>query len=133
MPQFQDHYKVLGLSRRDNPDAATIKSAYRQQALIWHPDKNKDPNVTEIIKTINTAHEVLSDPRKRHQYDIQFDFIEFSQRFDSSDFQARWNNNATKDTHKHYSSDYSWTQGQWQEMGGFPKGRARSSAFSNAH
>ncbi|NTU47184.1 DnaJ domain-containing protein [Candidatus Roizmanbacteria bacterium] len=62
-----DYYKILGLSK--SASEAEIKSAYRKQALEWHPDRNKSPEATEKFKEINKAYEVLSDPQKRQMYD----------------------------------------------------------------
>ncbi|XP_048208185.1 LOW QUALITY PROTEIN: dnaJ homolog subfamily C member 5G [Perognathus longimembris pacificus] len=42
----------------------------RRLALKYHPDKNPDnPQAAEIFKEINTAHAILSDPKKREIYD----------------------------------------------------------------
>uniref|UniRef100_A0A8C2P2J4 DnaJ heat shock protein family (Hsp40) member C5 gamma n=1 Tax=Capra hircus TaxID=9925 RepID=A0A8C2P2J4_CAPHI len=42
----------------------------RRLALKYHPDKNPgDAQAAEIFKEINTAHAVLSDPKKRKIYD----------------------------------------------------------------
>jgi len=63
-----NHYTVLGLLR--NATLTEIKKAYRKLALKLHPDKNPgDDGAAEKFKIINEAHEVLSDPDKRHQYD----------------------------------------------------------------
>lgn len=62
-----DYYEVLGVSK--NASDQEIKTAYRRQALKWHPDRNKSPEATEKFKQINKAFEVLSDPQKRQLYD----------------------------------------------------------------
>lgn len=62
------YYDLLGVA----PDAeeATIKKAYRRQALKYHPDRNPDnPEAEEKFKAIAAAYEVLTDSEKRAVYD----------------------------------------------------------------
>ncbi|ASI13518.1 molecular chaperone DnaJ [Candidatus Mancarchaeum acidiphilum] len=63
----KDYYSILGVSK--NASQEDIKSAYRQLALKYHPDRNKDPSAEEKFKEINEAYAVLSNPEKRKQYD----------------------------------------------------------------
>ena len=63
--EYKDYYKILGVNR--DADEKEIKSAYRQLALKYHPDKN--PDSEEHFKEINEAYEVLGDPEKRSKYD----------------------------------------------------------------
>ena len=63
----RDYYEILGLSRDANSEE--IKKAFRQQALKYHPDKNKDPDASERFKEVNEAYQVLSNPEKKSQYD----------------------------------------------------------------
>jgi len=62
-----DYYDILGVSK--NASAQEIKTAYRKQALKWHPDRNKSSDATEKFKEINKAFEVISDPKKKEVYD----------------------------------------------------------------
>jgi molecular chaperone DnaJ len=67
-----DHYGVLGVSRDASPEE--IKRAYRRAAREHHPDANQgDPAAEARFKEIVRAYEVLSDPGKRHQYDLYGD------------------------------------------------------------
>lgn len=62
-------YDILGVSRDD--DHATIKSAYRKLALKYHPDRNPgDRDAEERFKEITQAYEILSDPDRRHRFDM---------------------------------------------------------------
>ena len=62
-----DYYELLGISK--GASDAELKSAYRKQALKWHPDRNKEAGATEKFKEINHAYEVLSDQKKKSMYD----------------------------------------------------------------
>ncbi len=63
----QTYYDILGVSQKATD--AEIKSAYRKQALKWHPDRNKESGAEEKFKEVTKAYEVLSDPQKKSQYD----------------------------------------------------------------
>lgn len=63
-----DLYEILGVKRDANDNE--IKAAYRKLALKWHPDKHKgDLEAEKKFKEINVAYEILSDKKKRQQYD----------------------------------------------------------------
>jgi len=61
-----DYYRVLQVDQAANQ--LVIQAAYRVLAQIFHPDVSGDD--TEM-KRINAAWEVLGDPRRRKQYDIE--------------------------------------------------------------
>ena len=64
----KDLYGVLGLSK--GAPADEIKKAYRKLAREHHPDRNPgDAAAEERFKEIQTAYDVLSDPKKRKAYD----------------------------------------------------------------
>src|SRR6202451_1315258 len=68
MASRPDYYKTLGVDKRATPDE--IKKAYRKLARKYHPDRNPDDKQAEArFKEISQAHDVLSDPEKRKQYD----------------------------------------------------------------
>src|ERR671910_877657 len=64
----KDFYAVLGVSK--DASAADIKKAYRKLAQQHHPDANKgDKASEERFKEVGRAYAVLSDPKKRAEYD----------------------------------------------------------------
>src|SRR6201992_2120456 len=64
----KDYYKVLGVPK--TAKAEEIKSSYRKLARKYHPDANKgDRDAEERFKEISEAHDVLSDEKKRKEYD----------------------------------------------------------------
>ena len=63
----RDYYDILGVSK--NLSKEEIKKTYRKLALKYHPDKNKSPDAEEKFKEISEAYGVLSDDKKREQYD----------------------------------------------------------------
>ncbi len=63
----RDYYQVLGVGRRSSDEE--IKKAFRKLAMEYHPDRNKDAGASERFKEINEAYQVLSDSKKRRNYD----------------------------------------------------------------
>jgi len=68
---FKDYYKILGVSQ--SVDDATIKRAYREMSMKWHPDRNPSVNVTAIMQDINEAYAILKDVAKRSRYNIEYE------------------------------------------------------------
>ncbi len=64
----KDFYKTLGVDKKAAPDE--IKKKYRALARELHPDKTKGDSVKEEkFKGISEAYEILSDSKKRAEYD----------------------------------------------------------------
>ena len=65
------HYDNLKVAR--NAPSEVIRAAYKVLAQRYHPDKNPSPDAQRIMKTINEAYYVLSDPRRRAAHDAWID------------------------------------------------------------
>ena len=61
-----DYYQILGINENASQDE--IKKAYKKLAMKNHPDRGGD---TKKFQEISQAHDTLSDPQKRQQYDAQ--------------------------------------------------------------
>lgn len=64
---MNDYYEILGVSRDASQD--DIKKAYRKKARQLHPDY-AGAESEEAFKELSVAYETLSDPNKRHMYDL---------------------------------------------------------------
>ncbi|KAJ3183761.1 hypothetical protein HDU87_005877 [Geranomyces variabilis] len=71
-PAAVDYYAVLNVDRAASEEE--IKNAFRRLALIFHPDKThlqEDKLAAERkFEKIQKAHDILSNPAKRHIYDL---------------------------------------------------------------
>ena len=64
----RDYYEVLGVDKGASADQ--IKSAYRKQAVKYHPDKNKgDKAAEDKFKEASEAYHVLSNSERKQNYD----------------------------------------------------------------
>ena len=68
MGRSKDLYGLLGLPREAPQE--DIRRAHRRLVREYHPDANPgDDSAEERFKEVQYAYEVLSDPRKRREYD----------------------------------------------------------------
>jgi hypothetical protein len=54
-------FKLLDIDRTD--DKEIIKKAFKKQARLYHPDKNKNPGAEDKFKEINEAYQTITKPR----------------------------------------------------------------------
>lgn len=67
--ELKDLYRILGVNENASKDE--IKKAFRKLAVKYHPDKVKgNKQAEERFKEINEAHQILSNEKKRQQYDF---------------------------------------------------------------
>lgn len=75
MAEKRDYYDILGIKKGATDDE--IKKAYRKQAMKHHPDRvggtstdsAQAKEAEERFKEANEAYQILSDAKKRKQYD----------------------------------------------------------------
>jgi hypothetical protein len=77
-PYAADHYELLRLSPGAEPE--TVERVYRKLAKRFHPD-NPETGDAETFLRIAEAYRVLSDPRKRLEYDAERIATRHSPRF----------------------------------------------------
>lgn len=71
----KDYYKILGITDEERKLKGeefkkVLKKKYRKLAAKYHPDKNQgDKSAEEKFKEVNEANEILSDDKKRAEYD----------------------------------------------------------------
>lgn len=66
---MENLYNILGVA----PNASTddIKKRYRSLAMRFHPDRNSEEGAEARFNAIQQAYEVLTDARRRAEYDQQ--------------------------------------------------------------
>jgi DnaJ-class molecular chaperone len=62
-----DPYKVLGVSKTANDEE--IRKAYKKLVRANHPDVDPSPEAARRFKDVTQAHEILSDAKRRSNYD----------------------------------------------------------------
>lgn len=67
---FVDHYETLHLSQ--NADAETVERVYRMLAKRYHPD-NSESGDADLFRDVQEAYEILVDPERRAEFDVQYD------------------------------------------------------------
>ena len=67
---IKDYYLILDISYPSSQEE--IKTAFRRQAMRWHPDKNIGKDTNAIMQDIVEAYEVLINPVAKQLYDSEY-------------------------------------------------------------
>lgn len=67
---FKDYYSILEVD--ENATQEEIKSAFKKQALKWHPDRNPGQDTTQRMQEINEAYLILKDTDARIRYNKEY-------------------------------------------------------------
>ena len=87
-PTTRNYYKILGITQKTSK--ADIKKRYRELARKYHPDTNAGSKTAEDkFKIVAEAYEVLSDAKKRKEYDRQQSYQKRAPRRPTG--QPNWN------------------------------------------
>lgn len=80
---FKDHYKILEVNFTSSEEE--IKKSYRRLSLKYHPDRNLgNKNYEEKFKEISESYSILSNKKKREDYDYEYNkYYNSSQKFTS--------------------------------------------------
>ena len=82
--RFEDYYETLGVSR--NATIEEIKQAKRVLSKKYHPDLTLDETLKDIngniLAKINNAADVLLNPQKKYEYDLEWDAHKMKQEQD---------------------------------------------------
>ena len=102
-PAVRDYYEVLGVPR--TADAKGIKRAYRKLAFKWHPDRNKASEASERFNEVTGAYRVLSDLKKRAQYDKYGHDWEHAEAYEAAGFDPRAGSQDERTYRVYYAHD----------------------------
>lgn len=84
----KDYYKILGVTKTASKDE--IKKAFHKLAHKYHPDKNTGNEAQ--FKEVNEAYQVLSNDKKRAEYDMYGNVFQGGNAGQGGGFnQANWN------------------------------------------
>lgn len=86
---FKNYYEILEIGHETSPEG--IKSAFKKQALKWHPDKNQGIDTTSKMQDINEAKLILLDIEARMKYDIEFNRYQDEKRKQEEDRKKKFN------------------------------------------
>jgi len=63
------HYQILDVD--ETCSTKCVRTAFRNLARLLHPDKSQIEGTTQAFMRLQDAYEVLTDPTKRREYDLE--------------------------------------------------------------
>jgi curved DNA-binding protein CbpA len=91
---FKDYYHILKVTFDASQEE--IRTAYKKQALHWHPDRNSSNEALKKMQDINEAYLILKDIEAKSRYDKEYiRYQDYQKSFDTSFEEA--NTSQTKD------------------------------------
>jgi hypothetical protein len=63
-------YKILQVDR--DAEQEVLEAAYRRLVAKYHPDRNDSPEAGAMLRDLNAAYELVSDPERRAHYDREW-------------------------------------------------------------
>ena len=113
-------YEVLGVEK--TASAEQIKKAYKKLAQQYHPDMHATASdevksiYEEKFKEINNAHEILSNPEKRAEYDTDLAYEEIKKTADYQDSNYETGNSYSKSTtSQNHAQYYAEAYNDWDD------------------
>lgn len=103
MSNIHTHYDNLKVSRTAPPEV--IKAAYKSLVNKYHPDKhNGDHEAEQVMRLLNEAYEVLSDPIQRLKHDQWIEEQEKLNNVNANKFPYRYDENLKQHSPLHKST-----------------------------
>jgi curved DNA-binding protein CbpA len=100
---FVDYYALLQISSNSTPEE--IKSAFKREAIKWHPDRNRGIDTTIRMQLINEAYLILKDPEARFRYDKEYRTFQLKKE-NTKDSSIRSESKSHQESESKYSSNH---------------------------